>query len=110
MIERLASASVNHRYRTIVVWLAAVIGVVGLGGMITSSIAWFVIAIVGLSVGVSLVVVALVGLVILAAAVFAGRLIGIVERARAEMFLGVKVSPPPARVRPEGTWPACAHY
>ena len=67
-------------------------------------IAWFVIAIVGLSVGVSLVVVALVGLVILAAAVFAGRLIGIVERARAEMFLGVKVSPPPARVRPEGTW------
>ena len=67
-------------------------------------IAWFVIAIVGLSVGVSLVVVALVGLVILAATVFAGRLIGIVERARAETFLGVKVSPPPARVRPEGTW------
>ena len=37
MIERLASASVNHRYRTIVVWLAALIGVVVLGGMITSS-------------------------------------------------------------------------
>ena len=37
MIERLASASVNHRYRTIVVWLAALIGVVVLGGMVTSS-------------------------------------------------------------------------
>jgi signal transduction histidine kinase len=67
-------------------------------------IAWFVIAIVGLSVGVGLVVVALVGLVILAATVFAGRLIGIVERTRAATFLGLKVSPPPARVRPEGTW------
>ena len=37
MIERLASASVNHRYRTIVVWIAALIGVVILGGAITSS-------------------------------------------------------------------------
>jgi signal transduction histidine kinase len=67
-------------------------------------IAWFVIAIVGLSVGVGLVVVALVGLVILAATVFAGRLIGIVERTRADALLGIQVPPPPARVRPEGTW------
>jgi putative drug exporter of the RND superfamily len=37
MLEKLASASVHHRYRTIVVWLAALIGVVILGGMVTSS-------------------------------------------------------------------------
>ena len=37
MIEKLASASVNHRYRTIVVWVVALIGVVVLGGMVTSS-------------------------------------------------------------------------
>ncbi|MGZ4805430.1 MAG: MMPL family transporter [Ilumatobacteraceae bacterium] len=38
MIERLASASVRHRYRTLIVWLAALVGVVVLGGMITSSV------------------------------------------------------------------------
>jgi putative drug exporter of the RND superfamily len=37
MIEKLASASVHHRYRTIVIWLAALVGVVVLGGMVTSS-------------------------------------------------------------------------
>jgi RND superfamily putative drug exporter len=37
MIEKLASASVHHRYRTLIVWLAALVGVVVLGGMITSS-------------------------------------------------------------------------
>jgi RND superfamily putative drug exporter len=37
MIERLASTAVNHRYRTIVVWVVALIGVVVLGGMVTSS-------------------------------------------------------------------------
>lgn len=37
MIERLASASVNHRYRTILVWLAALVGVIVLGGIVTSS-------------------------------------------------------------------------
>src|SRR6478752_2839724 len=37
VLEKLASASVNHRYRTILVWLAALIGVVVLGGMVTSS-------------------------------------------------------------------------
>ena len=37
MIEKLASASVHHRYRTIVVWLVALVGVVVLGGMVTSS-------------------------------------------------------------------------
>ena len=37
MLEQLASASVNHRYRTILVWLAALVGVVVLGGMVTSS-------------------------------------------------------------------------
>jgi signal transduction histidine kinase len=68
-------------------------------------IAWFVIAVVGLSVGVGLVVVALVGLVVLALTVFAGRVIGIVERARASALLGLHVDPPPARLRPEGTWP-----
>jgi signal transduction histidine kinase len=67
-------------------------------------IAWFVITVVGLSVGAGLVVVALVGLIILAATVFAGRLIGIVERARADALLGLQVPPPPARARPEGTW------
>ena len=67
-------------------------------------IAWFVIAVVGLSVGVGLVALALVGLAILAATVFAGRLIGIVERARADALLGIQVTPPPARVRPKGTW------
>jgi signal transduction histidine kinase len=67
-------------------------------------IAWFVIAIVGLSVGVGLVALALVGLAILAATVFAGRLIGIVERTRADALLGIQVTPPPARARPKGTW------
>ncbi len=37
MIERLASASVNHRYRTLIVWLAALVGVIVLGGAITST-------------------------------------------------------------------------
>jgi signal transduction histidine kinase len=36
--------------------------------------------------------------------VFAGRVIGIVERARADALLGIQVTPPPARVRPKGTW------
>jgi len=67
-------------------------------------IAWFTILIVGLSVGVGLVVVALVGLVILAATVFAGRLIGIVERARAKALLGLDVPPPAAREKPQGVW------
>ncbi|MEP7115387.1 MAG: MMPL family transporter, partial [Ilumatobacteraceae bacterium] len=37
MIDKLASASVRHRYRTIVIWLVALVGVVVLGGMVTSS-------------------------------------------------------------------------
>jgi putative drug exporter of the RND superfamily len=37
MIEKLASASVRHRYRTIAVWIAALVGVIVLGGMVTSS-------------------------------------------------------------------------
>ena len=37
MIDKLASASVRHRYRTLIVWLAALIGVVVLGGMVTST-------------------------------------------------------------------------
>ena len=36
MIERLAAASANHRYRTLIVWIAALVGVIVLGGMITS--------------------------------------------------------------------------
>ena len=67
-------------------------------------IAWFTIVVTGLSLGVGLVFLALVGLVVLAATVFAGRLIGIVERARAAALLGLQVAPPPARERPEGNW------
>jgi putative drug exporter of the RND superfamily len=37
MIGKLASASVHHRYRTVIVWLAALVGVVVLGGTIHSS-------------------------------------------------------------------------
>jgi RND superfamily putative drug exporter len=37
MIERLASASVNHRYRTLIVWIAALVAAIALGGMVTSS-------------------------------------------------------------------------
>ncbi|HEY0520025.1 MAG TPA: sensor domain-containing protein, partial [Ilumatobacteraceae bacterium] len=55
-------------------------------------------------VGAGLVVVALVGLAVLAATVFAGRLIGIVERARAAALLGLRVPPPAARVQPAGHW------
>ena len=70
-------------------------------------IAWFTIVVVGLSVGVGLVVLALIGLVILVATVFTGRLIGIVERARAKVLLGIEVPPPqPSRWRAEqGHWP-----
>jgi len=68
-------------------------------------IAWFTILVVGLSLGVGLVVLALIGLFILAATVFAGRLIGIVERARAKALLGLDVPPPPARAQAQGAWP-----
>ena len=68
-------------------------------------ILWFTIVVTGLSLGVGLVFLALIGLFVLAATVFAGRLIGIVERARAATLLGLHVPPPPARQRPEGTWP-----
>jgi len=34
MMNKLASASVNHRYRTLIVWLAALVGVIVLGGMV----------------------------------------------------------------------------
>jgi RND superfamily putative drug exporter len=37
MIEQLAAASVRHRSRTIVIWIAALVGVIVLGGMVTSS-------------------------------------------------------------------------
>ena len=47
-------------------------------------IAWFTIVVTGLSLGVGLVPLALIGLVVLVGTVFAGRLIGIVERARAK--------------------------
>jgi signal transduction histidine kinase len=73
-------------------------------------IAWFTIVVVGLSVGVGLVVVALTGLFVLAATVFAGRLIGIVERARAKALLGLDVPPPPARVAAQGLWPTLKAY
>jgi signal transduction histidine kinase len=69
-----------------------------------AGIAWFVFIVVGLSLGVGLLPLALVGLVILAATVFSGRLIGIVERARASALLGIDVPPPAARLQPEGNW------
>ncbi len=68
-------------------------------------IAWFTIVVVGLSLGVGLIVLALIGLFVLAGTVFAGRLIGIVERARAKALLGLDTSPPPAREHAEGAWP-----
>jgi len=73
-------------------------------------IAWFTVVVVGLSVGAGLVVVALTGLVILAATVFVGRMIGIVERARAKALLGLEVPPPPARVEAHGAWQTLKSY
>jgi signal transduction histidine kinase len=67
-------------------------------------IAWFVFVVVGLSVGVGLIPLALIGLVILAATVYGGRLIGVIERSRARALLGLEVPPPAARVLPDGTW------
>jgi signal transduction histidine kinase len=69
-----------------------------------AGIAWFVFVVVGLSLGVGLVPLALIGLVILAATVYGGRLIGAVERNRARALLGLQVPRPAARLRPEGTW------
>ena len=69
-------------------------------------IAWFTIVVTGLSLGAGLVVLALVGLLILVATVFAGRLIGSVERARAKALLGADITgpaPSPWREQ-EGTW------
>ena len=56
-----------------------------------AGIAWFVFVIVGLSLGVGLVPLALIGLVILAATVAGGRLIGVIERNRARALLGLQV-------------------
>ncbi|HSB87879.1 MAG TPA: MMPL family transporter [Ilumatobacteraceae bacterium] len=38
MIERLASACARHRVRTLVVWIAVLIGVVAIGGTVTSGV------------------------------------------------------------------------
>jgi signal transduction histidine kinase len=73
-------------------------------------IAWFTIVVTGLSLGVGLVFLALIGLFVLAATVFVGRLIGVVERARAAALLGLEVLPPPVRERPEGHWPKARSY
>ena len=43
MIEQLAAASVRHRSRTIVIWIAALVGVIVLGGMVTSTILTLVV-------------------------------------------------------------------
>ncbi|MEA3183716.1 MAG: hypothetical protein QOJ74_193 [Ilumatobacteraceae bacterium] len=69
-------------------------------------IAWFTIVVTGLSLGAGLVVLALVGVLVLIGSVFAGRVIGIVERARAKALLGVDVPAPlPSQWREEqGTW------
>ena len=73
-------------------------------------IVWFVVIVVGLSLGVGLIPLALVGLVIVAVTVYAGRVIGIVERTRAGALLGVHVDPPPPRSRPADTWPRIRSY
>ena len=75
-----------------------------------AGIAWFVFIVVGLSVGVGLVPLALIGLVILAATVYCGRLIGVIERNRARALLGLEVPPPAARLRPEGHWANLRSY
>ena len=73
-------------------------------------IAWFVLIVVGLSLGVGLIPFALIGLVILGATVYGGRLIGVVERSRAHALLGLEVPPPAARRQPEGTWAKIKSY
>jgi signal transduction histidine kinase len=75
-----------------------------------AGIAWFVFVVVGLSLGAGLVPLALIGLVILAATVYGGRLIGVVERNRAQALLGLQVPPPAARVQVEGTWAKLRSY
>jgi signal transduction histidine kinase len=75
-----------------------------------AGIAWFVFVVVGLSLGVGLIPLALVGLVVLAATVYCGRLIGTVERSRAEGLLGLEVPPPAARVPVQGTWATLRSY
>jgi signal transduction histidine kinase len=68
-------------------------------------IAWFTIVVTGLSLGAGLVPLMLIGLLVLAVTVLIGRLIGIVERARAAAFLGTDVLAPPARQpSPPGAW------
>jgi signal transduction histidine kinase len=68
-------------------------------------IAWFVIAVTGLSLGVGLVPLALVGLVVLMATVAMGRVISTIERARAKALLGLTVRPPVPRAAVEaGSW------
>jgi signal transduction histidine kinase len=68
-------------------------------------IAWFVITITGLSLGVGLVPLALVGLFVLMATVAMGRVISAVERTRAKALLGVTVLPPgPRELASEGSW------
>jgi signal transduction histidine kinase len=68
-------------------------------------IAWFTIVVVGLSLGVGLLPLALVGLLVLMVTVSMGRVISAVERARAQALLGVTVPPPGPRVEaPAGSW------
>jgi putative drug exporter of the RND superfamily len=38
MIDKLASASANHRYRTLLIWIVALIGVIVVGGMVHTSV------------------------------------------------------------------------
>jgi signal transduction histidine kinase len=67
-------------------------------------IAWFTTAVTGLSLGVGLVPLALIGLVVLAVTVFCGRLFGVVDRARGAALLGVDVAPPPRLQAQQGSW------
>ncbi|HSB87878.1 MAG TPA: sensor domain-containing protein, partial [Ilumatobacteraceae bacterium] len=68
-------------------------------------ISWFTIVVTGLSLGGGLVVLALIGLAILAATVMFGRLIGVIERARARALLSTTVTPPPRRsTGQQGAW------
>jgi signal transduction histidine kinase len=68
-------------------------------------IAWFTVVVTGVSLGAGLVVVALTGVLVLAATIAFGRAIGVVERARARALLGLTVTPPARRLDPvEGSW------
>ena len=61
------------------------------------SVVWFTIVVTGLSLGVGLIPLMLLGLPVMAATVLIGRAIGSAERARARALLGASITPPEKR-------------